>query len=527
MTPLKSKMTKLLGASVFALCAGSAQAEMVTLHAKTGGTAIQGEILEFDGYVYTVRTVLGDLVLGANVVTCEGAACPSLEPDLVEFKVAGSRTVTKELLPELFMSYADSMNATVETTAEDEAFNMYQMNVEDGTDLSVEFVHSNSAMGLNKLNQNAVQAAFTTRTASTLEQTTAEISGLGRLRSEEQENVIAYDGLLVVTHPDNPVRAMSESNVAQIFSGKLNDWSQLGRAPGPITIYLREAESSSRELLQEVLMKPNREQLKARVEILQSDAEIANAVRNDPNGFGLTSFVHRAGVTTLEIEGVCGIRVPATHFTIKTGEYPLSRPVYLYKTGAETPEAIQSFQDYITSEEAQSVIRQAGFVDRAITSEALNTQGLRVTHAVMREDEGVSMDGTKKMLKLMSNARRLSTTIRFDNGSTELDATDYAELEALAKMAMSPEYKDTQVYFMGFSDSVGRADLNQFLALQRAEIVRQALVSRYPELSDRIKARSVGYGELSPLACNETRPGRKVNRRVEVWVHNPAALAIK
>jgi phosphate transport system substrate-binding protein len=61
--------------------------------------------------------------------------------------------------------------------------------------------------------------------------------------------------------------------------------------------------------------------------------------------------------------------------------------------------------------------------------------------------------------------------------------------------------------------------------LQRAEIVRQALVSRYPELSDRIKARSVGYGEISPLACNETRPGREVNRRVEVWVEKPMTMA--
>ncbi|MEP0505373.1 MAG: phosphate ABC transporter substrate-binding/OmpA family protein [Paracoccaceae bacterium] len=526
MTPLKSKMTKLIGASIFALCAGWVQADTITLHAKTGSTSIEGKILDFDGYVYTVRTALGDLVLAANAVTCEGAACPAVEPELIEFKVAGSRSVTTQLLPKLFKAYAADLGATLETTAEDSEYNMYLMNVQDGTDLSVEFVHSNSAMGINKLNENAVQAALTTRTANELEQATAESAGLGRLRSEQQENVIAYDGLLVVTHPENPVRAMSENNVAQIFSGKLNDWSQLGRDSGPITVYLREAESSSRELLQEVLMKPNRQQIKTRVKILESDAEIAEAVRNDPNGIGLTSFAHRAGVTTLEIEGVCGIRVPATHFTIKTGEYPLSRPVYLYKTGAETPTAIQNFQDYMASDDAQSIIRQAGFVDRAITSEALNTQGLRVTHAVMREEDGVSMDGTKKMLKLMSNAKRLSTTIRFDNGSTELDATDYSELEALAKMAMSPEYKNTQVYFMGFSDSVGRADLNQFLALQRAEIVRQALVSRYPELSDRIKARSVGYGELSPLACNETRPGRKVNRRVEVWVHNPAAIAV-
>ena len=151
----------------------------------------------------------------------------------------------------------------------------------------------------------------------------------------------------------------------------------------------------------------------------------------------------------------------------------------------------------------------------------LDTQGLRITHAVTQNDDE-DFDGTKQMLKMMANARRLSTTIRFGNGSNDLDAAAYNDLERLADLMRSDKYKGKVLYFMGFTDSVGRKDLNLFLAVQRAEIVRQAVVSRYPELADRIKAQSVAFGELSPLACNETRPGREVNRRVEVWVHDEA-----
>jgi phosphate transport system substrate-binding protein len=148
-------------------------------------------------------------------------------------------------------------------------------------------------------------------------------------------------------------------------------------------------------------------------------------------------------------------------------------------------------------------------------------RSLRVSHTIMRDEAFENMSGTKNMLQLMSRSDRLSTTIRFDNGSTDLDTTDYEDLEELAKLIRSPMYEGSYFYFMGFSDSIGSADLNQFLALQRAEVVRQALVSRYPELADRVGARSIGYGELSPLACNETRPGRNINRRVEVWVQDP------
>jgi len=71
---------------------------------------------------------------------------------------------------------------------------------------------------------------------------------------------------------------------------------------------------------------------------------------------------------------------------------------------------------------------------------------------------------------------------------------------------------------IGFTDSVGRGDLNLSLSQARAEQVRQALVSAAPPgaLADS-QIRVAGYGEMSPLGCNETLNGRRINRRVEVW----------
>lgn len=525
MAPTNKTLTGVVATAAFLFSAGISAADMVTLSDKEASVTVSGELLSYDGEIYVLRTSLGDLTFDASRSVCEGADCPSLLSETEDLFIAGSGTVTAHLIPQLVQAYFGDLSAGVvrDDNVSDRTY--FELDRLNDTDLMIKLVHSNSAAGVSDLISRDLHAAFTTRPVNDEEREAAKEAGLRDLRTEEQESVIAYDGLLVVTHPDNPIKAMAEKDIANIFSGKIANWGDFGHTDAPINVYLREADSNSYDLLQQVLLDPHRSELSAEVTILGSDAEIAEAVRNDPNGIGLTSFVHRAGINTLEIEGVCGIRIPATEFTIKTAEYPLARPVYFYHNAQLEDAGLQDFASFVSSADAQPTIREAGFVDRDIMVEPLNTQGLRVAHTIMSEEAVENIDGTRNMLKLMTHSERLSTTIRFGNGSTELDSTDYEDLEQLAALIKSEEFDSAKFYFMGFSDSIGRADLNQFLALQRAEIVRQALVSRYPELAERIEALSVGYGELSPLACNETRPGRIVNRRVEVWVEREMTLA--
>ena len=519
---LSKSTTAKLTASILAIAtAQAAAADSITLSTVDGRTSVIGELIDYDGTSYKLSTVLGELVLKASEAICDGDACPALISETTNLSVAGSGTVTASLIPALTQAYFGTISDKLQREDDTGGTTYFEIDRKAGNDLLMTLVHSNSTKGFQDLVKGDLHAAFTTRPASLVEQEAAEFAGLDPLRSEAQESVIAYDGLMMVTHPDNPVRAMTEMDIAKVYSGEIDNWEAFDREPGKINVYVREDESNSRDLLREVLLDPNRKTLAENLIVLESDSDIASAVRADPNAIGLTSFVHRAGVNALEIEGVCGIRIPANEFTIKTGEYLFSRPVYFYHNEQIAHGGVTGFADFMTSHKASEVVREAGFVDREIISKPLNDQGLRVSHTIMRDEAYENISGTKNMLQLMSRSERLSTTIRFDNGSTDLDTTDYKDIEALAELIRSPEHANSQFYFMGFSDSIGRADLNQFLALQRAEIVRQALISRHPDLVDRIEARSIGYGELSPLACNETRPGRNVNRRVEVWVQDP------
>lgn len=516
-----------------ALCAlmgaTSAQSEgTVTLSTVTGNTSVTGQLLSYDGTQYVLQTSIGNLVLDAGSTVCSGDGCPAILSEQTELRISGSGTVTARLVPALAQAYFGRISAEAardDVADEDGSTTYFEFDRLNTSDLMMTLVHSNSKAGLSGLIEGDLNAAFTTRPANAIEMELGREAGLGTLRSKELESVIAYDALVVVTHADNPIKALSELDIAAIFSGEHTDWSHFEIGSAPINVYLRDTSSNSHDLLQHVLLTPHGKELAANVIIMKTDAEIAEAVQNDPHGIGLTSYVYRAGTNVLEIEGVCGIRVPASEFSIQTGEYPLSRPIYFYHTPGAADGLMDGFADYVVSDEAQEVIRQAGFVNRVITSAPLNMQGLRVTNSIMGEETLANLDGMRSMLRRMAHADRLSTTIQFTSGSLELDSVAHADIEALADFIKSDAYEGSEFSFMGFSDSIGRADLNQLIALQQAEIVLQALISRYPELRDRVRARSVSYGELSPLGCNETRPGREVNRRVEVWMQKPMTVS--
>lgn len=522
---LKSLSLLLSGASMSVLLAATPSlAGTVTLTSPNSDTSLRGELVGVEDNKYVIETSIGTMRVAMDMVNCEGDSCPVIEIDN-EINLVGSPTLSDRLMPALLAGYSVAIGGSADMTEGDDKKRVYKLNSESIGEGALTLTSSGATSAFQALVNREVGLALTTRPASEEEAKAAKATGIPALRGIGHEHVIGYDGLLLVTNNTNGIRAMSEATAAQIFSGKIRNWSELGGQDAPINVYVREEGSGARSLFDEMLMRSNRERVSPDAKQLMTDADVANAVASDPNGFGFTSMVYAGdAVKPLAIEGVCGLRTPPTSFTIKTGEYPLTRPLYLYSASGKTNGHTEKFVDYVTSEEGQKMVTAAGFVGQAISSEALNAQGTRVASTLLLHDEKDSDIGTiRNMLSMLMASDRLSTTVRFTQGNSQLDSSAQADVERLGEMLTAAEYADKEFYFMGFSDSVGRADLNQLLALQRAELVRKALLEKHPELASRIKARSVGFGEISPLGCNETRAGRSINRRVEVWMQDIAS----
>jgi len=404
-----------------ALFPASAIAQNVEVMSPDESVRIGGQLVNFDGDTYTIRTSLGDMTFAVEAVICKGEACPFIKPPTSEFAISGSKSLSELLIPALLNSYSNQIDSRtgVGDIAEGKMFTITDS--EDDVLAKIEIYPSNSSTGLSELLQGDSSIALATRPARARELRAFEASNLGNVREDEQEHVLALDGLLIITSPDNPVRAISQENAALVFGGEINNWRELGGPDAPIRVYTRAVESGTGEQFNTLMLRPQGLSMRGDATEIGSDAEISLAVAADPQAIGFTSFVHRENAKSLAIEGVCGLQIPASEFAIKTEEYPLTRRLYAYSADREDPHHVKGFLDFAKSNTAQKAVQQAGFVDQSISMASVDTQGLRFASAIVANRTASALPELRRMVTDMLSSDRLSTTFRFRTGSSRLD----------------------------------------------------------------------------------------------------------
>ncbi|MCR5446828.1 MAG: phosphate ABC transporter substrate-binding protein [Schwartzia sp.] len=171
-----------------------------------------------------------------------------------------------------------------------------------------------------------------------------------------KETVLAYDGIAVIVHPDNPVKNLTLEEIAMIYTGSLTNWSQLGGKNADIVLIGREAGSGTRDGFESIT--GTKDSCKYRQE-LTSTGDVIAAVSQNPSAIGYTSLAAvKSSVKALTVGGVA-----PSEKNIKNGSYKLQRPfVLVTRTDNKLSESAQKFFDYITSAEASGIISGAGAV---------------------------------------------------------------------------------------------------------------------------------------------------------------------
>jgi len=243
------------------------------------------------------------------------------------------------------------------------------------------------------------------------------------------------------------------------------------------------------------------------------------AVSADPFGIGLSSAANTGAAKRLGLTGDCGLALRATRQTVKTEDYPLTAPMFLYLPARRLPRLAREFIFYTQSAPAQMVIRRAGFIDLAPETIPIAAQGDRFVNAISQAGEEIALAELQRMVGVLGPMQRLSTTFRFEAGSARLDAQSRSNVDQLARRLEDGAYDGRTLMFVGFSDGQGPAPSNQVIAQRRADAVRQA-VSSAAETADLAQVDLVtdSFGEALPMACDDSSWGRQVNRRVEVWL---------
>ena len=181
------------------------------------------------------------------------------------------------------------------------------------------------------------------------------------LKQEEADSgltgtVLAYDGIALVVHPDNPVSDLDVETIARLYTGEITNWKDVGGNDAQVVLIGREAGSGTRDGFESIT--GTAEKCLYRQE-LTSTGDVITAVAQNPDAIGYASLASVGdSVKALSVGGVA-----PSEETVKGGSYAIQRPfVLVTKTEGKLSDAAQKFFDFALDPENAQLISKAGVV---------------------------------------------------------------------------------------------------------------------------------------------------------------------
>ena len=171
-----------------------------------------------------------------------------------------------------------------------------------------------------------------------------------------QETVLAYDGIAIIVHPDNLVSDLTLEQIAQLYTGEITNWKDVGGNDAQVVLIGREAASGTRDGFESITGTKDKCQYRQE---LTSTGDVITTVSQNPDAIGYASLASiKDSVKALNVDGVT-----PSEASVKDGSYKVQRPFVLVTVeGKALSSAAQSFFDYATSADAADIIAKAGAV---------------------------------------------------------------------------------------------------------------------------------------------------------------------
>ncbi len=165
----------------------------------------------------------------------------------------------------------------------------------------------------------------------------------------------AVDGVGVVVHPTNPVKALTKDQLKRIYAGEIDNWSKIGGGDHAITLYTRDESSGTRAVFWKNAL--DKGAISANALFVPSNGAMKTAVANNPHAIGYVSVGHiDETVAPAALDGVA-----PTLDAVKSGQYSVARGLYSNTKGEPTG-LTKLFIDYLLTPEGQRIAADKGFI---------------------------------------------------------------------------------------------------------------------------------------------------------------------
>lgn len=190
----------------------------------------------------------------------------------------------------------------------------------------------------------------------------ADIGNSSRVLSKDEkergavENIVAFDAIAVITDASNPVMSLTMEQLADIYTGKVRNWREVGGEDQAVIVVGREAGSGTRCAFEKLLKIEDR---CAYANEVDSTGAVMARAATIPGTIGYVSLdVLDGTVGVIAIDGI-----EPTERSVGSGKYPLRHPFVMVTDGgiSEQDIIVQEFFAYLKTPEGQEVIRSLGF----------------------------------------------------------------------------------------------------------------------------------------------------------------------
>jgi phosphate transport system substrate-binding protein len=167
---------------------------------------------------------------------------------------------------------------------------------------------------------------------------------------------IAYDSIIPIVHPTNPVKNLTVDQLKAIYMGQVNNWKEVGGPDKALVIVSRDTSSGTYEVWEEKVMK------KARVApaaLLQaSNGAVVQAVAKNKYAIGYIGLGYvNKNIKPLMVNGIKG-----SEKTTLDGTYPISRALYMFTRGWPKGDTLNFINYVLHPQKGQKYVKEAGFV---------------------------------------------------------------------------------------------------------------------------------------------------------------------
>lgn len=230
------------------------------------------------------------------------------------------------------------------------------------SDVRISVTGGGSGTGIAALINGTVDLANASRKIKDEEIAEAQSKGVNPL-----EHIIARDAIAVIVNMENPVSELTLQQIADIYSGKITNWSEVGGEDRPIVKLSRETNSGTHVYFLETVLRlgdsENKTLFSTDTLLLPSSEGIISEVRSNPNAIGYDGlgYVPDDLKMIAIAEEAGGVYVLPAVATVNDKTYPIARDLYMYTDG-EPVGVVKEYLDWILSPEAQEIVAELGFV---------------------------------------------------------------------------------------------------------------------------------------------------------------------